>query len=61
MAAFPEDDQVPDDATRLARRFLASLRKGEIEAARIQIAALDDITPREPRVDLDELGRLKSI
>jgi hypothetical protein len=60
LAAFPEDDQAPDDTTRMARRFLASLRKGDVKAAHIQIAALDDITPREPRADLDELGRLKS-
>ncbi len=56
MAASPQDDdQAADNATRLSRRFLASLRKGDIDTARIQISALNDITPREPWFDLNEL------
>ena len=49
------DPGAVDDATRLARLFLASLREGDIERARIQLAALDDITPKEPRLDIAEL------
>lgn len=37
-----------DDQTRLAQRFLQSLRADDIGTARIQIEALHDVTPPEP-------------
>jgi hypothetical protein len=51
----PDPETAPDDATRLSRLFLASLREGRIADARVQIEALDDITPRSTWVDLNEL------
>lgn len=38
-----------DDTPRISSLFLESLREGRIDDARIQIEALDDVTPREPR------------
>lgn len=55
MASSPENGEMADDATRISRRFLASLREGDIGSALIQITALDEITPRTPRLDLNEL------
>jgi len=44
-----------DDAARISRRFLASVREGDIALARVQLFALDDVLHHEPWRDLNEL------
>ena len=48
-----------DDAVRIPRRFLASVREGDTSRTRIQIAALHDVMPHKPRLDLDELEAIE--
>jgi hypothetical protein len=47
-----------DDAPRITRLFLESLREGRIDDARIQIEALHDVTPQEPRFMFNARGEL---
>jgi hypothetical protein len=52
----PDPQTAADDATRLSRMFLASLREGRMSDARIQLAALNDVMPADPPpLDLSEL------
>ena len=51
MTGSPAEPEA-DDA-RISRLFLESLRDGRLADARIQIEALDDVTPREPRFTFD--------
>jgi hypothetical protein len=50
----------PDDAERISRLFLGSLREGRTGDARIQIEALHDVTPREPRFTFNVRGELEA-
>ena len=49
-----------DDATRVSHLFLESLREGRIDDARIQIEALHDVTPQEPRFTFNARGDLEA-
>ena len=59
MTGSPGEPEA-DDATRISRLFLESLREGRIADARIQIAALHDVTPREPRFTFNARGELEA-
>jgi hypothetical protein len=49
-----------DDAARISGLFLESLRVGRIDDARIQIEALHDVTPQEPRFTFSARGELEA-
>jgi hypothetical protein len=49
-----------DDVVRLSRRFLDSLREGRIADACIQLTALHDVTPPEPRLMFNAHGELEA-
>ena len=57
MTSGPAEPE-PDDAARISRLFLESLREGRIADARIQVEALDDVTPREPQLVFNARGEL---